>query len=146
MNNLTLMGRLTRDPEIRYSSGENSVAYGSYTLAVDRPRRNGAEQVTDFIYCKVVGKNAEFAEKYLRQGMKIAIVGRIQVDKYKDNNGNDKSTTYVQVQNQEFCESKSSGNSAPQENSQSYYTQAQQTSGDGFMNVPEGLEEDLPFA
>ena len=135
MNTVILLGRITKDPEIRYSNGENAVAFGSYTIAVDRPVGKGKESITDFINCKVVGKPAEFAEKYLRKGMKIAIEGRIQVDSYKDKDGNNRSTTYVQVSSHEFCESKQSNDSAPKK----------ETNGDGFMNIPDGLEEELPF-
>lgn len=106
MNTAILIGRITKDPEIRYSQGGQPVAFGSYALAVDRPVGRNSEKVTDFINCKVVGKPAEFAEKYLRKGMKIAIEGRIQVDNYQDRDGNNRSTTYVQVLQHEFCESK----------------------------------------
>ena len=88
MNNISLMGRAVRDPEIRYSQGEKSVAYGSYTLAVDRPWRKDKEKETDFILCKVVGKSAEFAEKYIRQGMKMVVTGAMQIDNYTDKDGN----------------------------------------------------------
>lgn len=138
MNNICLIGRLTKEPEIRYSSGENTFAYGNYTLAVDRPKRKDAEQVTDFLFCKVVGKNAEFAEKHLHKGMKIGVTGRMQVDNYKDQDGNNKSTTYVQVLNQEFCESKSSS-------VQQTTPEITPTNGDGFMNIPDGIDEELPF-
>ena len=134
MNNLTLIGRITKDPEIRYSAGAQPVAFGSYTIAVDRPKRRDAESITDFIYCKVVGNPAEFAEKYLKKGMKIAIVGRVQVDNYKDQNGNNRSSTYVQVLQHEFCESKAK-------------TEEQNTltENNDFVNIPDGIDEELPF-
>jgi single-strand DNA-binding protein len=135
MNNVVLIGRITKDPEVRYSQGAETVAFGSYTLAVDRPVGKGKEAVTDFINCKVVGKTAEFAEKYLRKGMKIAIEGRIQVDNYKDKDGNNRSTTYVQVLQHEFCESKHSGDT-PKVNTKL---------DDGFMSIPDGIDEELPF-
>lgn len=138
MNVLTLIGRITKDPEVRYSNGAETVAYGNYTLAVDRPTKG--EKITDFIYCKLVGKNAEFAEKYLRKGMKIAIVGRVQVDNYKDKEGNNRSTMYVQVQNQEFCESKSTNENAAQS------TQPSAENTDGFMKIPDNIDEELPFS
>ena len=145
VNNINLIGRLTAAPEIRYSQGDQPIAYGSYTIACDRPVRSGAEKITDFIYCKVVGKNAEFTEKYLQKGMKIAITGRLQVDSYTDREGNKRSTTYVQVQNQEFCESKaSSGNTAPAATQTSPYGNMP-TDSDGFMSVPDGIDEELPF-
>lgn len=138
MNNVTIIGRITKDPEIRYSNGENATAFGSYTIAVDRPTAKGKDAITDFINCKVVGIPAEFAEKYLRKGMKIAIEGRIQVDNYKDKDGNNRSTTYVQVSSHEFCESRQT-NEAP-------VPQRITTSSDGFMNIPDGIEDELPFA
>lgn len=137
MNHITIIGRLTRDPEIRYSHSDQPIAFGSYTLAVDRPVAKGKDPVTDFIFCRVVGKTAEFVEKHLRKGMKIAIEGRMQVDTYKDNDGNNRSTTYVQVASHEFCESKEQSGSRPEPQG----TDA----GDGFMTVPDGLEEGLPF-
>ena len=142
MNNWTGIGRLTNDPEIRYSQGDQPIAYGSFSIAIDRPTRSGADKITDFIYCKVVGKNAEFAEKYLHKGMKIGIVGRIQVDKYTDSEGNNRSTTYVQIQNMEFCESKSSSGSGQQERP----APTPSSAGDGFMNIPDGIDEELPFS
>jgi single-strand DNA-binding protein len=138
MNHVTLMARLTKDPEIRYSQGNEPTAYGSYTLAVDRPVGRGRDAITDFINCKVVGKPAEFAEKYLRKGMKIAIEGRIQVDNYKDKDGNNRSTTYVQVSSHEFCESRQSNEAAPA-------PERRATSDDGFMNIPDCIDEELPF-
>lgn len=134
MNTVILLGRITKDPEIRYSNGENAVAFGSYSLAVDRPVGKGKESITDFIQCRVLGKTAEFVEKYLRKGMKIAIEGRIQVDNYKDKDGNNRSTTYVQVLSHEFCESKNSNATEPKA-----------PSGDGFMDIPDSLEDELPF-
>lgn len=137
MNTVILIGRLTKDPEIRYSQSNEPVAYGSYNLAVDRPVGKGKDPITDFIHVKCLGKSAEFADKYLRKGMKIAIEGRIQVDNYQDRDGNNRSTTYVQVLQHEFCESKQSNDPAP--------APRRDTSGDGFMNIPDGLDEELPF-
>lgn len=131
MNIVVLMGRLTKDPEIRYTN--EGTAFGSYTIAVDRPSKN--DKVTDFIYCRVVGKSAEFAEKYLHKGIKISVNGRIQVDNYKDRDGNNRSTTYIQVLNHEFCESKTPSSVPSPDSSNS----------DGFMNVPDGLDDELPF-
>lgn len=134
MNKSILIGRVAKDPEIKYSSGADPVAYGSYTLAVDRPKKKDADKITDFIYCKVVGKTAEFAEKYLKKGIKIAVEGRIQVDQYEDKEGNKKSTTYVQVLQHEFCESKSadSSDTAPADN-------------DDFVPLGDEDNDDLPF-
>ena len=130
MNKVTIIGRLSKDPEVRYST--SGVAFGSYTIAVDRPVAKDAEKVTDFLYCKVVGKTAEFVEKHLKKGMKIAISGRVQCDSFKDKDGNNRSTTYIQVNEHEFCESKASldnGQATPQNN--------------GYMNIPD--DEELPF-
>lgn len=134
MNHVAILGRIVKDPEIRYSQGSEPVAFGNYTIAVDRPVGKGKDAVTDFVFCRTVGKPAEFAEKYLRKGMKIAIEGRIQVDNYKDQNGNNRSTTYVQVLSHEFCESKNSNATEPKA-----------PSGDGFMDIPDSLEDELPF-
>lgn len=137
MNHIIIIGRLTKDPEIRYSQGDKPVAFGNYTLAVDRPTRSGDESVTDFIPCRVVGKTAEFAEKYLRKGMKIAIEGRLQIDNYKDKDGNNRTSTYVQVSSHEFCESR--------QTAEPNQPERRASSGDGFMNIPDGLDEELPF-
>ena len=137
MNIITIIGRAVKDAEIRYSAGEKSVAYGSYTLAVERPWRKDKEKETDFILCKVVGKSAEFAEKYITKGTKMAVVGSMQIDNYTDKDGNKKQTAYVQVSSQEFCESRSS----QQSNSQP----APAPNGDDFMSIPAGIEESLPF-
>lgn len=135
MNHVTIIGRLTKDPEIRYSAGAQPVAFGNYTLAADRPVGKDKEKVTDFLMCKVVGKTAEFAEKYLKKGMKIAIEGRVQCDVYKDKDGNSRSSTYIQVQQHEFCESRGDVNaSAP--------APAAQTDQDGFFTADDG---ELPF-
>jgi single-strand DNA-binding protein len=141
MNYCVILGRITADPEIRYAQTNNGqVAFGNYTIAVDRPTKK-EEKETDFIRCKVVGKTAEFAEKYLRKGMKIAIEGSIRVDNYTDQNGNKKSTTYVQVNSHEFCESKNANGSAPAASNATF-----PAIGDGFMSIPNGVyDEGLPF-
>ena len=138
MNTVILIGRITKDPEIRYSQGNQPIAFGSYTIAVDRPVGKDKDPVTDFIYCKVVGKTADFAEKYLRKGLKIAIEGRIQVDSYQDRDGNNRSTTYVQVLQHEFCESRQNSESAPAQ-------KAAPQKDDSFMEIPESDWESLPF-
>lgn len=136
MNKVILMGRLTRDPEVRYSQGGNGTAVARYSLAVDRRFKRDGEADTDFINCVVFGNGAEFAEKYLHKGTKIAITGRIQTGSYTDKDGKKVYTTDVIVEEQEFAESKASNsdNAAPQ-----------QTSYDGFMNIPDGIDEELPF-
>lgn len=151
MNKVILVGRLTRDPDVRYSTGENATAVARYTLAVDRRfgRRDG-EQNADFIGCVAFGKSAEFAEKYLRQGLKIAISGRIQTGSYTNKDGQKVYTTDVVVEDQEFVESKAASeanrseySSAPAPASERPSPSA--ASGDGFMNIPDGIDEELPF-
>ena len=153
MNKVILMGRLTRDPEVRYSQGENSTAIARYTLAVDRRfrRNNDGEQSADFIGCVAFGRQAEFAEKYLRQGTKIAITGRIQTGSYTNREGQKVYTTDVVVEEQEFAESKNAGGnnggySAPQHNNPAPSANTSDLgSADGFMNIPDGIDEELPF-
>ena len=145
MNKVILMGRLTRDPEIRYSSGENQMAIARYTLAVDRRfRRDGDAQTADFIGCVAFGRQAEFAERYLRKGTKIAATGRIQTGSYTNKDGQKVYTTDVVIEEQEFAESKN----ASGENTG--FTPVDRPSpstaaGDGFMNIPDGIDEELPF-
>ena len=116
MNKVILMGRLTRDPEVRYSQGDNASAVARYTLAVDRRfRREGDQQTADFINCVAFGRSAEFAERYLRQGTKIAVTGRIQTGSYTNRDGQKVYTTDVVIEEQEFAESKSSGSNQPEQ-------------------------------
>lgn len=154
MNKVILMGRLTRDPDVRYSQGENAQAIARYTLAVDRRfKREGSEQTADFIGCVAFGKSAEFAEKYLKKGTKLVVEGRIQTGSYTNKDGNKVYTTDVVVENQEFAESKSaSGGSNPGPAAASESSgSAQQTpppigtDPDGFMSIPDGIDEELPF-
>lgn len=148
MNKVILMGRLTRDPEVRYSQGETPMAIARYSLAVDRRfNRNSQDgQTADFINCVAFGRNGEFAEKYLRKGTKILAEGRIQTGSYTNKDGVKVYTTEVVVENQEFAESKSSqgsdGGYAPAQGSGA---PAPAGAGDGFMNIPDGIEE-LPFS
>lgn len=136
MNKVMLIGRLTRDPEVRYSQGDNAMAIARYTLAVDRRyRRNNEEQSADFIGCVAFGKAGEFTEKYFRKGTKVAIVGRIQTGSYTNKDGVKVYTTEVVVEEQEFAESKSGNNGNASDG----------PAGDGFMNIPEGIDEELPF-
>ena len=148
MNKVILMGRLTRDPEVRYSQGDNSMAIARYTLAVDRRfnRNNNDENSADFIGCVAFGKSGEFAEKYFRKGTKVLVTGRIQTGSYTNRDGVKVYTTDVVVEDQECAESKNSnsgsgssfmggGSSAPQPSG----------AGDGFMNIPDGIDEELPF-
>ncbi len=143
MNKVILMGRLTRDPEIRYAQNENGTAVARYSLAVDRRFKRDGDQDADFIGCVVFGKGAEFAEKYLTKGMKIVVTGRIQTGSYTNKEGQKVYTTDVVVEEQEFAESKaaSQGNGGGYQNAGSNNS----TSGDGFMNIPDGIDEELPF-
>ncbi|MDO5135926.1 MAG: single-stranded DNA-binding protein [Eubacteriales bacterium] len=151
MNKVILMGRLTRDPEVRYSAGENALAIARYTLAVDRRFRRSSggegEQTADFISCVAFGRTAEFAEKYFRQGLKIAITGRIQTGSYTNREGQRVYTTEVVVEDQEFAESKSASDSyAASRPAQAPSMPAPgAASADGFMNIPDGIDEELPF-
>lgn len=137
MNKVILTGRLTRDPEIRYAQ-QNDTAIARYTLAVDRIIKT-TDQSADFIRCVAFNKPAEFAEKYLRKGIKIAITGRIQTGSYTDRDGRKVYTTDVVVENQEFCESRNaSSSSEPSPQPSSNYA-------DKFMNIPDGIDDELPF-
>ncbi len=146
MNKVILMGRLTRDPEVRYSAGDNSMAIARYTLAVERRFKKEGEQTADFISCVCFGKAGEFAEKYLRQGMKITISGRIQTGSYTNRDGQKVYTTDVVVEEQEFAESKGSGKQSAQTNAPAQSSTSSATDADGFMNIPDGIDEELPFA
>ena len=151
MNKVILMGRLTRNPEVRYSAGDSSMAIARYTLAVDRrfARRgednNGA--TADFISCVAFGRSAEFAEKYFHQGTKLVVTGRIQTGSYTNRDGQKVYTTEVIVEDQEFAESKNAASG----NSDGGYRPAERPApssaiGDGFMNIPDGVEDEgLPF-
>ena len=149
MNKVILMGRLTRDPEVRYSQGDTPLAIARYSLAVDRrgSRNNQDGQTADFINCVAFGRQGEFAEKYLRKGTKIAVTGRIQTGSYTNKDGVKVYTTDVVVEEQEFAESKNSNSSstenygAPANN----FSAAPMAAGDGFMNIPDGIDEELPF-
>lgn len=145
MNKVILMGRLTRDPEVRYSQGAEPIAIARYTLAVDRRgSRDNGEQTADFISCIAFRQKAEFAERYLQQGIKIAVVGHIQTGSYTNRDGQKVYTTDVVIDEQEFAESKAhsqQNNGYQQEPSCPYPS----VSGDGFMNIPDGIDEELPF-
>ena len=151
MNRVILMGRLTRDPEVRYSQGERSMAIARYTLAVDRRGRRGGNgddsaQTADFIPCVAFDRAGEFAEKYFHQGTKLVVTGRIQTGSYTNRDGQKVYTTEVIVEDQEFAESKASASN----NEGGFQPQAQSAptapAGDGFMNIPDGVEDvGLPF-
>ena len=151
MNKVILMGRLTRDPDVRYSQGETPSAIARYTLAVDRRfvrRDNPDAQTADFIGCVAFGKAGEFAERYLKKGTKICVSGRIQTGSYTNKDGVKVYTTDVVVDEQEFAESKNAqgggAQGAPSYGQQDMAPQASPAD-DGFMNIPDGIEEELPF-
>ena len=141
MNKVILMGRLTRDAEVRYSQGDNSLAIARFSLAVDRrSKKDNEEQTADFISCVAFGKTGEFFERFGKKGTKFVIEGRIQTGSYTNKDGQKVYTTDIVVESAEFAESKSaaSGNAAPAPT-------PNQAVGDGFMNIPDGLDEELPF-
>ncbi len=170
MNKVILLGRLTRDPQIYYSQGDNSQAVARYTLAVDRRFRRqqddgsgNQQQTADFIGCVAFGRQAEFAEKYLHQGTKICLEGRIQTGRYTNRDGQTVYTTDVVAENQEFAESRAASQAGAPSDYGSHGGSFQGSpapagaaapasgapagdeSADGFMNLPEGIEEELPF-
>ncbi len=144
MNKVILMGRLTKDPDVRYSQGETATAIARYSLAVDRrfASRNDNQQTADFISIVAFGKAGEFAEKYLKKGTKVVVTGRIQTGSYTNKDGQKVYTTDVVAEDQEFAESKNASGSqstAPSEDV------APSASADGFMSIPDGIDEELPF-
>ena len=160
MNKVILMGRLTRDPEVRYSQGERSMAIARYTLAVDRRGRRSQDgdqgQTADFINIVAFDRAGEFAEKYFRQGMRVLVSGRIQTGSYVNKDGQKVYTTDIIVEEQEFAESKAasdrnSSDFAANNNYGGGYQQSgrpvpSQAPSDGFMNIPDGIDEELPFS
>jgi single-strand DNA-binding protein len=144
MNKVILIGRLTRDPEVRYSQNENGTAIARFSLAVDRRFKRPGEPDADFISCVAFGKAAEFYEKYVKQGTKMAVTGHIQTGSYTNKEGQKVYTTEIMVEESEFAESKGSGNSDTGSSGSSRPAPSQAV-GDGFMNIPEGLDEELPF-
>ena len=151
MNKIVLMGRLTADPQVRYSQGDNATAVARYTLAVNRKFKKDGEPTADFISCVVFGRSAEFTEKYFRKGMQVAISGRIQTGSYTNKDGQKVYTTDVVVEEQEFAESKatSDANAGSFSHAGGFQQAPAPTpaadAGDGFMNIPDGIDEELPF-
>ena len=133
MNKIILLGRLTRDPEVRYTQGDNSMAIAKFSLAVNRRFKKENEPEADFFNCTAFGKQAEFVEKYLKQGTKMLLSGRIQNDNYTNKEGQKVYSIQIMVEEIEFAESKNNSTSEPSQ------------SNDGFMNIPDGLQEELPF-
>ncbi|MCI2049419.1 MAG: single-stranded DNA-binding protein [Lachnospiraceae bacterium] len=161
MNKVILMGRLTRDPEVRYSQGSTPTAIAKYTLAVDRrfSRNSQDGQTADFISCTAFGKSAEFCEKYCHKGTKLIVTGRIQTGSYTNKDGQKVYTTDVIAEDQEFAESKSAqgGSYVPADNGGAHAQEHASSernaggdqpapAGDGFMNIPDGIDEELPFS
>lgn len=149
MNNVVLIGRLTRDPDVRYSQGNNgNIAIARYNIAVNRQyKHQDGQQSADFISMVAFGKNGEFAEKYLKKGMKIAITGHLQTGSYTTDDGHKVYTTDVIVDKHEFVESKGTGNRDSRDAdalAHAGYTQADGMP-EGFMNIPDGIDDDLPF-
>ena len=150
MNKVILMGRLTRDPEVRYSQGESPLAIARYTLAVDRRFKRDGEASADFINCVAFGRQAEHAERFYRQGLKVVITGRIQTGSYTNKDGVKVYTTDIVVEEQEFAESKavSDANAGGYRSAPTPAPAPAPVSdaGDGFMNIPDGIDEELPFS
>ena len=146
MNKVILMGRLTRDPVVRYSQGEQATAVARYTLAVDRRfRRDNDQQTADFINCVAFGRSGEFAEKYFHKGIKIVVTGRIQTGSYTNQEGQKVYTTDVVVEDQEFAESKAASEQSSGSFQPAGRPEPSAAAGDGFMNIPDGIDEELPF-
>lgn len=141
MNSVQLTGRLTRDPEVNYSNGGTTVA--RFTLAVNRRFTQENGPTADFIRCVAFGRTAEFIEKYFRKGRKMDLNGRIQTGSYENQEGQKVYTTDIVVENAEFGESKTStdnrGSNATQNHTPQYHE-------DGFMDIPDGIDEELPFS
>lgn len=145
MNKVILMGRLTRDPEVRYSQGANSLAIARFSLAVDRRFKREGEDSTDFFNCTAFGKQAEFVERYLRKGVKILLTGRVQNDNYTNKDGQKVFSVQIMVDELEFAESKNSQSGSDMDFGQTSRPTPTGAAGDGFMNIPTGVEEELPF-
>ncbi len=145
MNNVSLVGRLVRDPEVRYGQNE-SVSVAKFSLAVERKWKRDGEPTVDFINCTVFGKSAEFTEKYFRKGMRVAITGRIQTGSYKNKDGQTVFTTEIIVESQEIAQSKSESNESSTASNAEAGKSPYGSSGDDFMSIPEGAEDELPFS
>nr|WP_315101062.1 single-stranded DNA-binding protein [uncultured Catonella sp.] len=148
MNKVILMGRLTRDPEVRYSQGDSQLAIGKFSLAVDRRFKKQGDTVTaDFFNCTAFGKQAEFVEKYLKQGTKILVIGRVQNDNYTNKEGQKVYSVQIIVEEIEFAESKSAGanNGGSIQNLPLDNTIEPMAPDEGFMNIPDGIDSSLPF-
>lgn len=148
MNKAILMGRLTRDPEVRYSQNDSSMAIARFSLAVDRRfKKQGDEVTADFFNCTAFGKQGEFVEKYLKKGTKIVVTGRIQNDNYTNKDGQKVYSIQIMVEEIEFAESKASSqnNAGNAGNDGGTQSQMGAPDADGFMNIPDGIGSELPF-
>ena len=147
MNKVILMGRLTRDPEVRYSQGDSQMAIARFSLAVDRRfKRQGDTVTADFFNCTAFGKQGEFVEKYLKQGTKIVVTGRIQNDNYTNKEGQKVYSVQIIVEEIEFAESKNAaGGGSSFQNAPAAGNQEPMMPEDGFMNIPDGIDNTLPF-
>ncbi|MGI5968607.1 MAG: single-stranded DNA-binding protein [Lachnospiraceae bacterium] len=144
MNKIILMGRLTRDPETRYSQGENQTAIARFSLAVDRRFKRQGDAEADFFNCTAFGRQAEFVEKYLKQGTKILLTGRVQNDNYTNRNGEKVYSVQIIAEEIEFAESRNAQGNAGA-SFQNAMPNPVQAADDGFLNIPNGIEEELPF-
>lgn len=145
MNKVILMGRLVADPDVRYSQGENATAIARYRIAIDRKYKRDGEQTADFIGCVAFGKSGEFAEKYFHKGIKVVVTGRIQTGSYTNQEGQKVYTTDVVVEEQEFAESKAASEGQGGGYQPAGRPEPSAAVGDGFMNIPDGIDEELPF-
>lgn len=145
MNNVSLVGRLVRDPEVRYGQNE-SVSVAKFSLAVERKWKRDGDPTVDFINCTVFGKSAEFTEKYFRKGMRVAITGRIQTGSYKNKDGQTVFTTEIIVESQEIAQSKSENNESSAHSNSEAGKSPYGSSGDDFMSIPDGIDDELPFS
>ena len=146
MNKVILMGRLTRDPEVRYSQGEGGSAVARFSLAVDRRFKRAGDAEADFFNCTAFGRQAEFVERYLKRGTKMVVTGRIQNDNYTNREGQKVYSVQIIVEELEFAESKAASDA----NAGGFHQAAPAPAptapaGDGFMNIPDGIDEELPF-
>lgn len=142
MNKVILIGRLTRDPEVRYSQGQNQTAIVRFSMAVDRKFKRDGELDADFLNCIAFGKTAEVLERYCGKGSKIMVEGRLQNNNYTDKNGNKIYSLQITVESIEFCERSGAANGGNNVGSQQAATA---TSGDDFLKIPDGIDEELPF-
>ena len=142
MNKVILMGRLTRDPEVRYSQGQNSTAIAKFSIAVDRRFKRDGQPDADFFNCTCFGKQGEFVEKFLQKGTKVVVTGRVENDNY-EKDGVKHYSVQIMVEEIEFAESKNAQGSNGEGSARSA---GAAPAGDGFMNIPTGIDEELPFA